>query len=135
MIEPSFGIGRIIYCMFEHTYYAREGVEKDGVQRTVFRFTPIVAPVKTTVFPLMQRAELNEPTRRLCAALTAEGLSNLGDTTGTSIGKRYARTDEIGIPYAVTVDYLTLEDQTVTLRERDSMEQVGAGVRVWGGGG
>lgn len=50
MVEPSFGIGRIMYCMFEHCYYTRE---KDA-QRTVFRFTPVVAPTKATVFPLVQ---------------------------------------------------------------------------------
>ena len=56
VIEPSFGIGRIMYCMFEHSYYTREGDET----RTVMKFTPIVAPVKATVFPLLQKAELNE---------------------------------------------------------------------------
>ncbi len=57
-------------------------------------------------------------------ALSCTGLSNLIDTTGTTIGKRYARTDEIGVPYAITVDYDSLQDRTVTLRERDSMAQV-----------
>lgn len=50
MIEPSFGIGRILYCLFEHCFYTREGDE----QRSVFRFTPVTAPVKCTVFPLLQ---------------------------------------------------------------------------------
>ena len=56
--------------------------------------------------------------------LTSGGISNIIDTTSTSIGKRYARTDELGVPFAVTVDYTTISDQTVTLRDRDSMEQV-----------
>lgn len=58
------------------------------------------------------------------AALRAAGLSNIIDTTGTTIGKRYARTDEIGVPFAVTIDGTTLEDGTATIRERDSTAQV-----------
>jgi glycyl-tRNA synthetase len=58
------------------------------------------------------------------AALTRERLSNTVDTTGTTVGKRYARTDEIGVPFAITIDYQTLEDGTATLRERDSTAQV-----------
>ncbi|PSC72809.1 Glycyl-tRNA synthetase family [Micractinium conductrix] len=120
VIEPSFGIGRILYCVFEHCFYTREGDD----QRTVFRFTPLTAPVKCTVFPLLQRAELNERAEAMSAALTRERLSNTVDTTGTSIGKRYARTDEIGVPFAITVDYQSVEDSTATLRERDSTAQV-----------
>ncbi|KAI7843806.1 hypothetical protein COHA_002704 [Chlorella ohadii] len=120
VIEPSFGIGRILYCLFEHAFYTREGDD----QRTVFRFTPVTAPVKCTVFPLLQRAELNEKAEAMSAALTRERLSNTVDTTGTTVGKRYARTDEIGVPFAITIDYQTLEDSTATLRERDSTAQV-----------
>jgi len=120
VIEPSFGIGRILYCVFEHSYYTREGDES----RAVFKFTPLIAPVKATVFPLIQKQQLNDQAAVLSKELTAAGLSNIIDTTGTSIGKRYARTDEIGVPYALTVDYDTLTDKCVTLRERDSMTQV-----------
>ncbi|EFN58464.1 hypothetical protein CHLNCDRAFT_34068 [Chlorella variabilis] len=120
VIEPSFGIGRILYCVFEHCFYTREGDD----QRSVFSFTPVTAPVKCTVFPLLQRAELNERAEAMSAALTRERLSNTVDTTGTTIGKRYARTDEIGVPFAITIDYQTVEDSTATLRERDSTAQV-----------
>ncbi|KAL4457919.1 hypothetical protein ABPG75_012784 [Micractinium tetrahymenae] len=120
VIEPSFGIGRILYCVFEHCFYTREGDEA----RSVFRFTPVTAPVKCTVFPLLQRAELNERAEAMSTALTRERLSNTVDTTGTTIGKRYARTDEIGVPFAITIDYQTVEDSTATLRERDSTAQV-----------
>jgi glycyl-tRNA synthetase len=67
VIEPSFGIGRIIYCMFEHCFYQRPGTEDQPAEerRTVFRFTPLVAPVKATVFPLMQRDELNTAARQV----------------------------------------------------------------------
>lgn len=120
VIEPSFGIGRMMYCMFEHCYYTREG----DASRAVFKFTPLVAPVKATVFPLLQKPELNQVAQSISASLTAAGLSNVMDTTGNTIGKRYARTDEIGVPFAVTVDFTTISDSTVTVRERDSMAQV-----------
>lgn len=120
VIEPSFGIGRILYCVFEHAYYTREGDDT----RAVLRFTPLVAPVKATVFPLVQKEQLNALAARISGALTAAGLSNIIDTTGNTIGKRYARTDEIGVPFAITVDFQALEEGTVTVRERDSMAQV-----------
>ncbi|CAG9467587.1 unnamed protein product [Pedinophyceae sp. YPF-701] len=122
VIEPSFGIGRILYALFEHAFYKREG---DGnEQRTVFRFSPLVAPVKTTVFPLLQKPQFNEKAAAIAAALRKAAISNIVDTTGASIGKRYSRTDEIGVPFAVTVDHSTLTDDTVTVRERDSMAQI-----------
>ncbi|KAJ9512986.1 hypothetical protein QJQ45_029195 [Haematococcus lacustris] len=122
VIEPSFGIGRIMYSMFEHAFYTRGG---DGNEaRTVFRFTPLVAPIKATVFPLIQKPELNDVARKVSTALTTAGMSNIVDTTGNTIGKRYARTDEIGVPFAVTVDFQALEDASVTLRERDTMTQI-----------
>jgi glycyl-tRNA synthetase len=93
--------------------------------KQVLRFTPLVAPVKATVFPLIQKPELNKVARQVSSELTGQGLSNLVDTTGTTIGKRYARTDEIGVPYAITVDPQVAEDSTVTLRERDTTAQVG----------
>jgi len=121
VIEPSFGIGRIMYCMFEHTFYTREG---DDEARTVFRFTPLVAPIKVAVFPLLRKDELDEQAGTLHKSLLEAGISSVVDTTGNSIGKRYARTDELGVSFACTVDHTTLTDGTVTLRERDSTEQI-----------
>ncbi|KAK9841503.1 hypothetical protein WJX74_006826 [Apatococcus lobatus] len=120
VIEPSFGVGRIIYCMFEHCYATRKGDEK----RSLFHFKPIVAPVKATVFPLFAQPTFIDQAQAVAALLTAAGLSTIVDSTGASIGKRYARTDEIGVPFAVTVDHQTLEDSTVTVRDRDSTTQV-----------
>eukprot|EP00245_Coleochaete_scutata_P004222 TRINITY_DN1650_c0_g2_i1.p1 TRINITY_DN1650_c0_g2~~TRINITY_DN1650_c0_g2_i1.p1 ORF type:complete len:741 (-),score=194.86 TRINITY_DN1650_c0_g2_i1:147-2285(-) len=127
VIEPSFGIGRIIYCLFEHSFGPSTKV-KDGeepqkpgsMERTVFKFTPLVAPIKCTVFPLVQDKQLNSLAAEIATSLTAAGLSNKIDTTGTTIGKRYARTDELGVPFAVTVDFQSKDDGTVTLRDRDS---------------
>ncbi|KAK9902771.1 hypothetical protein WJX75_005632 [Coccomyxa subellipsoidea] len=121
VIEPSFGIGRIIYCMFEHAYYTRQNNE----DKSVFRFKAAVAPLKAAVFPLVQQPEMNSTARSISAALTRAGLANTVDTTGTTIGKRYARTDELGVPYDITVDRASIDgDGSVTLRERDSTSQV-----------
>ena len=120
VIEPSFGIGRIMYCMFEHNFYVRA----DDEQKTVFKFSPIIAPIKCTIFPLVNDAGMNALAERVSRELAADGISAKLDTTAISVGKRYARTDELGVPFAVTVDHRALDDDTVTLRERDSCEQV-----------
>ncbi|OIW05515.1 hypothetical protein TanjilG_27645 [Lupinus angustifolius] len=119
VIEPSFGIGRIIYCLFEHSFYTRPSKAGDE-QLNVFRFPPLVAPIKCTVFPLVQNQKFEEVAKLISKSLTAAGISHRIDITGTSIGKRYARTDELGVPFAITVDSTT----SVTLRERDSKDQV-----------
>lgn len=90
----------------------------------VFRFTPLAAPVKCSVFALMAQPIFQPAVQKLAQALTRAGISRKVDDSGASIGKRYARTDEIGVPFAITVDHTTLADDTVTLRERDSMLQV-----------
>ena len=112
VIEPSFGIGRIMYCMFEHSFYVR----KDDEQKTVFRFSPVIAPIKCTIFPLLNDAGMNELSNVISRELSANGVSTKLDTTAVSVGKRYARTDELGVPFAVTVDHRSLEDDTVTVR-------------------
>ena len=106
--------------MFEHCCDTREGDEK----RIFFRFTPVVAPVKATVFPLLQKPDFIQHSQAIAALLTSAGLSTIVDWSAASIGKRYARTDEIGVPYAVTIDHQTLEDGTITVRDRDSTTQV-----------
>jgi len=121
VIEPSFGIGRIVYSILEQSYWARKG---DDEQRTVLSLPARIAPVKCSVLPLVQKAELLSFVPKLSGLLNAAGLSSKVDTTGQSIGKRYARTDEIGIPFGITIDRQTIEDGTVTLRERDTMVQI-----------
>ncbi|XP_031490456.1 glycine--tRNA ligase, mitochondrial 1-like [Nymphaea colorata] len=119
VIEPSFGIGRIIYCLFEHSFYTRPSKAGDE-QLNVFSFPPLVAPIKCTVFPLIQNQLYDEVAKQISKSLTAAGISHKIDITGTSIGKRYARTDELGVPFAITVDSTT----SVTIRERDSKDQI-----------
>ncbi|XP_041014352.1 glycine--tRNA ligase, mitochondrial 1-like [Juglans microcarpa x Juglans regia] len=119
VIEPSFGIGRIIFCLFEHSFYTRLSKAGDE-QLNVFRFPPLVAPIKCTVFPLVQQQHYEEVAKVISQSLTTAGISHKIDITGTSIGKRYARTDELGVPFAITVD----STSSVTIRERDSKDQV-----------
>ncbi|CAI9099756.1 OLC1v1036620C1 [Oldenlandia corymbosa var. corymbosa] len=122
VIEPSFGIGRIIYCLFEHAFYMRPSKAGDDEQQqlNVFRFPPLVAPFKCTVFPLVQNDQYEEVAKLISKSLTARGILHEIDITGTSIGKRYARTDELGVPFAITVDSAS----SVTIRERDSKDRI-----------
>ncbi|XP_059289304.1 glycine--tRNA ligase, mitochondrial 1-like [Lycium ferocissimum] len=119
VIEPSFGIGRIIYCLYEHSFNTRPSKDGDE-QMHFFSFPPLVAPIKCTVFPLVQNQQYEEVARQIATSLTAYGISYKIDITGTSIGKRYARTDELGVPFAITVDSIS----SVTIRERDSKQQI-----------
>lgn len=118
VIEPSFGIGRTIYCVLEHAFRMRE----NDAARTYFHFKALVAPIKCSLLPLMTKPDLVKKSYELKTLLTAAGLSSKLDDSGQSVGKRYARTDECGIPYAFTIDYDTLEHSTVTMREIDTMK-------------
>lgn len=81
VIEPSFGIGRIIYCLYEHSYYMRPS--RDGNEQfNVFRFPPLVAPIKCTVFPLVQKQEYEDVSKVISKSLTASGISHKIDITG-----------------------------------------------------
>ena len=120
VIEPSFGIGRIVYCVMEHCF----GVRKNDVKRTYFNFPPAVAPYKVSILPLIANQEFLkfvEPIRKI---LVQNGISYKVDETSDSIGRRYARTDEIGIPFGITIDDVTPKDNTVTFREIVTMKQI-----------
>jgi len=120
VIEPSYGIGRIVYAILEHAYYVREGDEQRGVLAVV----PVIAPVKCSILPLVSNQTLDLKIPAIIRALTNAGISYRVDSTAQKIGRRYARTDEIAIPFAITIDFTTLDNNTVTLRERDSMKQI-----------
>ncbi|XP_045120078.1 glycine--tRNA ligase-like isoform X2 [Portunus trituberculatus] len=122
VIEPSFGVGRVFYSLLEHSFRVRE----DDDKRTFFSLATVVAPIKVSVLPLSNKQEFVPFTTQLADALTEMNLSvKIDDSTG-SIGRRYARTDEIGIPLGITVDFDTVNKvpHTVTVRERDSTQQV-----------
>jgi glycyl-tRNA synthetase len=138
VIEPSFGIDRIMYSVLEHSYFEEEAGkeevdeetrrEEEGEEkRIVLRLPPEVAPVQAAVLPLLSREELIKPGNEIVAGLRKAGILVAFDDSGT-IGRRYRRNDEIGTPYSITVDYRTLEDGTVTIRDRDTMKQVRAGM-------
>jgi len=120
VIEPSFGIDRILYTVLDHSFYEDT---VDGETRAVLRFKPAVAPIEVAVLPLMDREELIVPAKKILEELRIRGLRVDWDTSG-SIGRRYRRNDEVGTPFEVTVDYETLERGTVTIRDRDSMQQI-----------
>ncbi len=118
VVEVSMGVDRLIFCLLEHTLRDKSK-EKDWEW---FDFPPAVAPYEVAVFPLMKKPELRKPAGELAAELRDAGLNTYFSYVG-SIGKRYARADEVGIPYAVTLDYDTLEDGTVTVRFRNDGKQ------------
>ncbi len=117
VIEPSHGLDRIFYSVLEHAY--SYNAEEDY---TVLRFRPEVAPIKVGVFPLMEKDGLDDVAMDIYRAVHTSRVEAYYDGSGT-IGKRYARMDEVGTPWCITVDYDTLEDRTVTIRDRDTTEQ------------
>ncbi|MGH7910189.1 MAG: glycine--tRNA ligase [Candidatus Dormibacteraceae bacterium] len=118
-IEPAVGVDRIRVMALLDAY---DEEEVRGDTRVVLRLHPNVAPVQVAVMPLSKKESLIDPARKVQAMLR-RGYRVEYDQTGGNIGRRYRRQDEIGTPYCVTVDFDTLEDQAVTIRERDSMEQ------------
>ncbi|XP_076271127.1 glycine--tRNA ligase isoform X1 [Rhynchophorus ferrugineus] len=121
VIEPSFGVGRVMYTIFEHNFNQRENDE----QRTYLSLPALVAPLKCSILPLSSNTEFVPFIKRLSGELAKVDVSYKVDDSSGSIGRRYARTDEIAIPYGITIDFDTLkEPHSVTLRERDSMVQV-----------
>ena len=117
VIEPSLGVERMTLAVLSNAYEEEE--LEGGDTRVVMRFHPALAPVKVAVLPLQK--QLNERAEALYADLSKQFMCDF-DAAG-SIGKRYRRQDEIGTPYCVTVDFDTLEDGTVTVRDRDTMAQ------------
>ena len=117
VIEPSFGIDRLLYAILEHSYYERE---ESGYK--VLKLPPRLAPIKAGVFPLMPKDNLDTLAKKILKNLRNAGIQSYYDDSG-SIGRRYARADEIGVPFCITVDYQSLKDSTVTVRERDTARQ------------
>lgn len=120
VIEPSFGMGRILYSLLEHSFYQRDADE----QRCVMKFNPQVAPQKCAVLPISSNPEANAVVDEIAQSLMESDLATRVDKSTASLGRRYARSDEVGVPFAVTVDFETLADDSVTLRERDSTVQI-----------
>ncbi|WP_254807757.1 glycine--tRNA ligase [Natronosalvus amylolyticus] len=119
VIEPSFGVDRLLYTVLHHAYAEDEVA---GEERTYLELEPEVAPTFVGVFPLQSDDDLEATAREIATEVRAAGLSVTYDDSG-NIGRRYRRQDEVGTPFCVTVDYESLEDGTVTVRERDSTAQ------------
>ncbi len=116
VVEPSFGVERLVYAALEYSMRMKE-------DRLVLSLPFHLAPIQASVFPLVNRDGLPGRASEIYRSLLAAGIRAEYDEAG-SIGRRYARADEAGIPLGVTVDYDTLKDQTVTLRDRDSWNQI-----------
>ena len=118
VIEPAAGVGRSMLAFLCDAY---DEDEIGGEPRTVLRLHPALAPVKVAVLPLLRKAGHPEKARAVYEELRRHMKAEYDD--GGAIGRRYRRQDEIGTPFAVTIDHQTIEDDTVTLRDRDSLEQ------------
>ena len=120
VIEPSFGVERALMAVMVSAYTEDE---VNGEKRVYMKFPEHIAPVKYAVSPLLKnKPELVAKAREVYAALKKKHGAVMWDDSG-NIGKRYRRQDEIGTPHCVVIDFQTLEDDTVTIRERDTTEQ------------
>jgi glycyl-tRNA synthetase len=120
VLEPTFGIDRTILAILTSAY--DEETISEGDSRTILRFHPRISPVQVAILPLSKKDELIVPAQKILESLKKVVRVQYDETQ--SIGKRYRRQDEIGTPYCVTVDFETLTDNAVTVRDRDTMEQV-----------
>ena len=121
VIEPAFGIDRIIWHVLDHAYHEEE---KNGEPYTVLKLAPVIAPVDVVVLPLFEKDGMDVLASQIHTQIcSTAGLVSMYDGSG-SIGRRYARADEIGVPICITVDHQSTEDATVTVRERDTGEQL-----------
>ena len=120
VIEPAGGLTRTLAVAMLEAY--TEEPDEKGDNRVVLKFRPNIAPIKVAVLPLSKKDTLTPTARRVWEALRGEFMTQYDETQ--SIGRRYRRQDEIGTPLCVTVDFESLEDDAVTIRERDSQAQV-----------
>ena len=121
VIEPAFGIDRIIWHLLDHSY-VEDGKDEEGY--VTLRLDGSISPYDLSIMPLFDKEGMGEFSKELFDKLVSlRGVQIDMDSSG-SIGKRYARADEIGIPWAVTIDHTTLQDGTVTIRRRDDQLQV-----------
>lgn len=120
VIETSFGVDRLVYAVLEKNY--KEEKLEDGTTRTVLSLPFRIAPIKVAVFPLVKNKQnIVAKAQSVFDSIAKEHMAEFDDNG--NVGKRYRRQDEIGTPFCITVDYTTLEDNTVTIRHRDSMKQ------------
>jgi glycyl-tRNA synthetase len=121
VVEPSFGCDRLFYVALEYAYRVKD-------ERVLMSFPRGIAPTQVGVYPLVSKDGLVEKAQEVHKLLADEGFAAEFDETG-SIGRRYARADEAGVPLGITIDYDTLNDGTVTIRDRDTWQQVRSSIK------
>ena len=121
VIEPAFGIDRIIWHILDHNYLE---LEKEGEEYTILTLEPSLAPYDVVVLPLFAKNGMSMMAREVLERITSISGIVAEIDTSRSIGRRYARADEIGVPWAVTIDHQSLDDATVTVRRRDDQKQI-----------
>jgi glycyl-tRNA synthetase len=121
VVEPSFGCDRLFYVALEYAYRVKD-------ERVLMSFSRGIAPTQVGVYPLVSKDGLVEKAQEVHKLLADEGFAAEFDETG-SIGRRYARADEAGVPLGITIDYDTLNDGTVTIRDRDTWQQVRSSIK------
>ena len=119
VVETSIGLDRMFLSILT-TSFTEEKLE-DGSERLVMKFPPVLAPVKAAILPLTKKDGLPEKAREVMAELKQDYICQYDEKD--AIGKRYRRQDAVGTPYCITIDHQTLEDNTVTIRDRDTMKQ------------
>ncbi len=124
VIEPAAGLTRGVLLFLLDAYAEEKGVDAEGQEkiRVIMKLNPKLAPFKAAILPLMKKDGLPEAARKIVSEFYKSGI-NVSYDEQQGIGKRYARHDEIGTPYCLTIDHQTLQDQTVTIRDRDTTAQ------------
>ncbi|MCK5122709.1 MAG: glycine--tRNA ligase [Candidatus Pacebacteria bacterium] len=128
VIEPTFGVDRSVLAVMVDAYCEEEAPTADGKTETrvVMKFNKKIAPVKVAILPLSKKENLSKKAKEIFDLLKTEFTCQYDESQ--SIGKRYRRQDEIGTPYCITVDFESLDDEAVTVRDRDTMEQERVGI-------
>ncbi len=121
VVEPAFGLDRIIWHVLDHAY---EMTEKEGDEYLILHLTENVAPYELVVLPLFEKDGMAELAEQIRTKLLSFRGINVYYDGSKSIGRRYARADEIGVPWAITIDHTSIDDGTVTIRRRDDQTQI-----------
>lgn len=123
VIEPTLGIDRLLLALLVNGFYVSDGNDGRAEGEMVLKLPPRVAPVTVAVFPLVKKGGLAEKAQEIRSNLAKAGIGFIQYDESGSIGRRYRRQDEIGTPWCITVDFESLDDNAVTVRDRDTLEQ------------
>ena len=124
VVETSIGLDRTFLAVLSYAF--NEEKLDDGSERVVMKIPPMLAPIKAAILPLVKKDGMPEKAREIMESLKMDYMCQYDEKD--AIGRRYRRQDAIGTPYCITVDHQTTQDNTVTLRERDSMKQERVGI-------